>query len=332
MPTAFIRPVLTPAAEAMRRAEAGRATRVPADQVGPPAGLEPGGSCPLVSLTTDFGERDPSAAICRGVVLSIAPHARVLDISHEVAKFSIADGALLLWSALPYIPIGVHVGVIDPGVGTERLPIVLRVARGDLLVGPDNGLLLPAAERLGGVTAAHVLESPEFRLPAVSATFHGRDIFAPAGAHLALGVAPERFGRRLDPGDLVGLDLPRPQAVRGVLRTGVVYVDTFGNVKLAGERDYIEAALGPLATSDALALALTPREPILGAGRPGRADLASEPVPWAVTFGEVGRGGVLLYEDSHGRLCLAVNQASAGARFGLRPGDLVSIRRAGGTG
>src|SRR5712671_4893793 len=109
----------------------------------------------LISLLTDFGARDPSAAILHGVIASIAPDARIVDISHEVHKFAIRDGALLLWCALPYLPVGFHVAVVDPGVGTARLPVAIATVRGDVLIGPDNGLLIGAADRLGGIAAVH---------------------------------------------------------------------------------------------------------------------------------------------------------------------------------
>src|SRR5262245_3242337 len=131
---------------------------------------------PVISLLTDFGARDPSAGILHGVILGIAPEAAIVDISHEVRKYAIRDGALLLWCGLPCLPVGAHVAVVDPGVGTARRPIAIRAARGDVLIGPDNGLLLGGVERLGGVAAAHVLEAPEYRLPVISTSFHGRDI------------------------------------------------------------------------------------------------------------------------------------------------------------
>ena len=115
---------------------------------------------PVISLLTDFGARDPSAGILHGVIRTIAPDADVIDISHEVRKFRIRDGALLLWCALPYLPVGVHVAVVDPGVGTARRPVAVRMARGDILVGPDNGLLLGPADRLGGVAEAVELTAP----------------------------------------------------------------------------------------------------------------------------------------------------------------------------
>jgi S-adenosylmethionine hydrolase len=317
MPRAFTRAVTNPAAD--------RALGDPSRQ-------------PFVSLTTDFGLRDPSAAICRGVILGIAPSVAVVDISHEVAKFAVTDGALLLWCALPYLPVGVHMAVVDPGVGTARRPLGIEVARGDVLVGPDNGLLMPAAERLGGIRRAHALEAPDYRLPEVSSSFHGRDIFAPAAAHLALGVPLDAFGPALDPSALVPLSFPRAEARAGVLDSAAIYVDTFGNVKLAGETTDLVTALGPLDHGTALVIegdsgSRAARKGACAARR-GAASAAATPfhLLWARTFGAVPRGDPLLYEDSYGRLCLAVNQGSAATTLGVRAGDRLRIRRANGPG
>jgi S-adenosylmethionine hydrolase len=274
---------------------------------------------PFVSLLTDFGLRDPSAAICRGVVLGIAPDAEILDISHEVRKYAIRDGALLLWCALPYLPVGTHVAVVDPGVGTVRRPLAIRVARGDHLVGPDNGLLLMAADKLGGVTAAVELREAAYRLPVVSTSFHGRDIFAPAAAHLALGVALGRLGPPIDPATLVSLPVPEPRVLPGALETHVVYVDTFGNVKLTALAPALPEALGEVPFGTQLEIELRP------AGAPARPVSAT----WAETFGSVEPGALLLYEDSYGRLCLALNQGDATASLGLVDDVAVAIRRAG---
>jgi S-adenosylmethionine hydrolase len=269
---------------------------------------------PFVSLLTDFGLRDPSAAICRGVVLGIAPDAEVVDISHEVRKFAIRDGALLLWCALPYLPVGAHVAVVDPGVGTARRPIAIQVARGDHLVGPDNGLLLMAADKLGGVTGAVELREAAYRLPVVSTSFHGRDIFAPAAAHLALGVPLDRLGPSIEPAGLVRLPILEPRVTDGALETHVIYVDTFGNVKLTALAADAAAAFGDMRSG-------TPLEAELG-DRPGTVALT-----WRATFGEAGPGHLLLYEDSYGRLCLAVNQGDAAATLGLRDDMPLIIER-----
>lgn len=274
---------------------------------------------PFISLLTDFGLRDPSAAICRGVVLGIAPDAEILDISHEVRKYAVRDGALLLWCALPYLPIGAHVAVVDPGVGTERRPIALRVARGDHLVGPDNGLLMMAAAPLGGVVDAVELRDPAYRLPVVSASFHGRDIFAPAAAHLALGVALDRLGPRVDPASIVRLPIPQPRVADDRLETHVLYIDTFGNVKFTALASDLHDALPGLAPGDYL-------EIVTGLGPDGAG--RRETVTWQTTFGRVEAGMPLLYEDSYGRLCLAVNRGDAAATFGLVDDLAISMGRA----
>jgi len=272
---------------------------------------------PLVSLLSDFGSRDPSAAIMRGVVLGIAPEARIVDISHDVRKYAIRDGALLLWCALPYLPVGSHVAVVDPGVGTARLPIGIATGRGDVLIGPDNGLLVAAARKLDGIAAVHELREPRYRLPVISTSFHGRDIFAPAGAHLAVGVPLADLGPAVDAATLVPSPIVDPIVEDGSLRSRIVYVDTFGNVKLAGLRADLEAALGPLEPGDAL---------LLDVRRPSEADAIR--TTWQATFGDVARGETLVYEDSYGRLCLAAREADAAGKHGLAEDQDVRIRRA----
>ena len=278
--------------------------------------VTPAAGHPVIGFLTDFG-LDGAAAICRGVMLSIARDAQIIDISHSVAKFAIRDGAYLLWSAVPWLPIGVHVAVVDPGVGTERRSIGLRTARGDVLIGPDNGLLVPAADRLGGVTDARILENREWLLPRTSATFHGRDVFAPVAAHLALGAPFEAAGPPFDPATLVRLDFPVPVVEAGRLRTGVTYVDSFGNLRLGGGVADLVAALGPVEPGIALAVE---------AGAQG--DAPALVARWSRTFGEASAGELLVYEDSSGNLALAESGGSAASRLGLASGARIGIRRA----
>jgi S-adenosylmethionine hydrolase len=272
---------------------------------------------PLVTLLTDFGTRDPWVAICKGVILGIAPDVRLLDITHDVAAFAVREGALTLAAVLPELPIGIHLAVVDPGVGTARRGIAIRVGRGDLLVGPDNGLLLPAAEALGGPVDIHEIQNGRYRREAASRTFHGRDVFAPAAAWLATGIRIEELGPRLLRGDLVELEFARAERLTGLLRTAVIAIDTYGNVSLAGGRSDLEAATGPLERGDALLVAPGTHEH----GAPGVA------AAWASTFGDVGHGTILVYEDSLRRLAVAVNQGSAAVRLALGPGDPVVLRR-----
>lgn len=269
---------------------------------------------PFISLLTDFGLRDPSAAIVRGVVLGIAPAAEVLDISHEVRKFAIRDGALLLWCALPYLPIGFHVAVVDPGVGTARRAVAVEAGRGDILIGPDNGLLAMALDRLGDAVRAVELTERAYQLPVISTSFHGRDIFGPAAAHLATGVPLERLGPPIDIATLQRLPIPHPVVAQGELRAHILYVDTFGNVKLTALGPDLPAALGPLAPGDRLAVETEDR---------------AMTIPWQATFGDAAPGEPLLYDDSYGRLCLAVNQGAAARTLGLAEDQPITIRRAG---
>jgi hypothetical protein len=271
---------------------------------------------PFVSLLSDWGARDPSAAICRAIMLGIAPDALIVDITHDVDKYNVRHGALLLWCALPFMPIGAHMAVVDPGVGTARRPIALETERGDYLVGPDNGLLLAGAQRLGGVTRCHLIENPQYRLPVVSATFHGRDLFAPATAHLAGGVPLEQLGPQVDPDELATVEWPQITVRDGELETAVIYCDTFGNVKLAGLTSDLTEAIGSLEPGMALTLRV-------GDGR--RA--TSEQVTWQHSFGQVRVGQRMLYEDSYGRLCIAENQGNAARSLELEDGSQVTIGR-----
>ncbi len=249
----------------------------------PAAALQPGSSRPFVSLVTDWGARDPSAAICRGVILGIAPDALLVDITHDVEKYNVRHGALMLWCALPFLPVGAHVAVVDPGVGTKRRPVALQTARGDYLVGPDNGLLLPGAEQLGGVVRAHVIDNTDYRLPVLTSTFHGRDLFSPAAAHLALGVPLDEIGPPIDPATLEPIDWPRAVVGNGELEATVIYRDTFGNLKLSAVTADLLAALAGLEPGRTVTVGL-------GSGPQAR----RVEMPWAPTFGEVPVGGHLL--------------------------------------
>lgn len=261
---------------------------------------------PVITFLTDFGPSAP--AVCRGVMFRICPDANIIDVSHQVPRYSIREGARTLVFALPHMPVGIHVAVVDPGVGTERLPVAIRTARGDVLIGPDNGLLIPAAEALGGITGARALEERELMLPVITSSFHGRDIFSPMAAHLANGVPWERVGPAVPVDKLVRLPSIEPTIGDGVLETQIVHVLIFGNVTLAGTPADLEAAIGPL----------TPGRPLVidfpaHAGQPR----AQERTVWHETFGRVPVGSSLLMSDSEGHLSLADNQGDAARRLGL---------------
>lgn len=268
---------------------------------------------PVISFLTDFGP-ESAPAICRGVMLSIARDAQIVDISHSVRKYAILDAAYLLWSTAPWLPVGTHVVVVDPGVGTPRHAIAIRTARGDVLVGPDNGVLMPAAVALGGAVEARILENRELMLPGTTATFHGRDVFAPVGAHLAMGAPFESVGSVIPADSLVALDFPAPIVADGALQTSVAYVDSFGNLRLFGTPEDLASAIGPLVPGRLLTIEFQDS----GGG-------TLETVPWTQTFGDRPILSALLYQDSSGWLAFADNQGHAAGRLGVESGHRVRI-------
>ena len=193
----------------------------------------------FVTFLTDFGLDDDFVGTCHGVIKRIAPETQIIDLTHGIRPGRILQGALVLANTLPYMPAGVHLAVVDPGVGSSRRPLALRDAEGRFYVGPDNGLLLPAAERFGGVADAHELANPAYALERVSRTFHGRDLFSPAAAHLSLGVPLGELGPPIDPDELVRLDVPEPEVGESSIRASVLAVDRFGNAALNLTRDQL---------------------------------------------------------------------------------------------
>jgi S-adenosyl-L-methionine hydrolase (adenosine-forming) len=258
-----------------------------------------------VSFTTDYGTSDGFVAACKGVIAGIAPDVHVLDVTHEVEPHNVRRGGAVLAQTLPYLPPAVHLAVVDPGVGSDRRAVAL-VAGECVLVGPDNGLLLPAANVLGGVTGAHELTEPRYRRPEVSTTFHGRDIFAPAAAHLANGVAPAEFGPAIEPADLVRLAAPISAIVAGRLTSEIVSVDRFGNVQLAAVAD------------DLAVLGVRPGDAV-------RVQLRRSTVDGHVgaAFADVPSGSLLVHVDSAGQVAVAVNGGSAAEALGGQVGEVV---------
>ncbi|MGC4895815.1 SAM hydrolase/SAM-dependent halogenase family protein [Micromonospora sp. DT31] len=265
-----------------------------------PDGLRPTVGGPrCVSLTTDYGLVDGFVAACHGVLARLAPAVRVIDVTHLIPPADVRRGAAVLAQTVPYLPWGVHVAVVDPGVGTERRGIALATP-GGLLVGPDNGLLIPAAEALGGVTAAVELTNPDRLGPVVSHTFHGRDVFAPVAARLALGAPPAGAGPPVDPGTLVRLPEPVVRAEPGGLTAEVLTVDHFGNVQLAAPGTLLD-------------------------GLPSRVLVNGRAAVHGRTFGDAPPGALVVLADSAGLAAIAVNTGRAADTLALAPGDLVTI-------
>ena len=263
-----------------------------------------------ITFLSDYGDEDEFAGVCRAVISQIAPDAPLIDLTHGIGRQGIRHGALALANALPFCPPGIHLAVVDPGVGTARKPVaVTTVEEGRFLVGPDNGLLAPAIERFGGPARAIDLSKSPFRLEPVSATFHGRDVFAPVAAHLALGATLDEAGQKFEPGELTTLELPAAAVEPGRVVAHALYADRFGNVAL--DLDASGAEAGSLAPGGQLEV----RAP------DGRFEAI-----WAGTFAEAARGDLLLHQDSSGRMALAVNGGSAAGLLNLEPDAEVELR------
>jgi S-adenosylmethionine hydrolase len=264
-------------------------------------------SAKIVTLTTDFGLKDPYVAEMKATILSICPTAQIIDVTHEVKKFSIPTGAFMLASAAPYFPNGtIHVAVVDPGVGSTRRPVVIQT-EGGFFVGPDNGLMMLAAEAQS-IKQVREVRSRRFMLTHVSATFHGRDIFAPVAAHLANDVPIEEFGPPIS-------DFVKPSFAQVFITADeavgeVLHVDDFGNVITNIKAKDAEAFRG-----DIMQIQLAHAQP-----------LQVKKLYKAYADGAPQEPLVLI--GSHGYLEVAVNQGSAAAKFSLKVGDQVRLSKA----
>jgi hypothetical protein len=263
----------------------------------------------VITFLSDYGHDDDFVGVCHGVMASIAPESRVIDITHGLPRHDVLAGAIVLRNALPYMPVGVHLAVVDPDVGARRRAVALRVAGGRFLVGPDNGLLSLAAASGEGIIEAADIGRSRFRLAPISATFHGRDIFAPVAAQLAAGATLADAGEPVDPAQLVTLTVPAPIRDGDDVVAHVIYVDHFGNVQLdVGHDDLAGSGLG---LGDRVEL-----------------DNASETAVarFARTFADARPGELIVYEDANRTLAVAVSSGDAAARLGLAPGDELRIR------
>jgi hypothetical protein len=268
---------------------------------------------PTVVFMTDFGVVDDSVALCKGVMYSIAPELRIVDLTHQVAPFSILDGARFLYGASPYFPAGtVFVVVIDPGVGSTRKAMVVKSKRGQYFVLPDNGLMTLVQDR-DGIEAAREITNRDWMIgAALSSTFHGRDIFSPVGAHLAHGLDWTGVGPELDASKLVRLDLqPSRLEERGLSGEVMATDGPFGNLvtNLSGD-DFLK-----LGYRQGQSVHLTI----------GKTEMN---IPFVRTFSDVPLKKPLLYIDSRGHVGLAVNQGSFAATYSVKPPAAIFVGRA----
>jgi S-adenosylmethionine hydrolase len=254
----------------------------------------------IVTLLTDYGRNDDFVGVCHGVIRGIHPDADIVDITHGIERYAVRQGALVLRNTLPYMPKGVHVAVVDPQVGTERRAIALRTGDGRILVGPDNGLLSLAWERCEQVEIAVDITRSPHRLEPVSATFHGRDIFAPVAAHLAAGAELADAGDPLDPDSLERVELPQPRDENGAVVAHALVIDHFGNVGLNVDH-YRLAGTG---------ITLGGRVAVESGGERYVAT-------YAQTFADVKAGELIVYQDAYRMLALAINRGDAGGTLGI---------------
>jgi S-adenosylmethionine hydrolase len=263
----------------------------------------------IVSLLTDYGHEDEFVGVCHAVIRGIAPDVPIVDLTHGIERYGVRQGAIILRNSLPFVPKGVHVAIVDPQVGTERRGLALRTADGRILVGPDNGLLSLAWEQAGGVLVAVDITRSPYRLEPVSATFHGRDIFAPVAARLAAGDELAEAGQLVEPDELQTIELPAMSASDGEVVAHALVVDRFGNVSLNISHDDL-AGTG------------------LALGKSVEVDVRGERflAVFSSTFADVRPGDVVLYEDAYRSLALAINRGSAAATMQLAPDSRVVLR------
>jgi S-adenosylmethionine hydrolase len=261
-----------------------------------------------ICFLSDFGLADDFVGTCKGVMLSVAPGVAIVDLTHEVPGFEVEVGAEILRHATRYMSDDtIYLAVVDPGVGTERRALALRTQNEAFLVGPDNGLLIPAAEALGGILEVVLLTDGRYHVHPVSNTFHGRDVFAPAAAHLAAGVEVSELGEAADPSSLVGLNLPgvEEEGVDEGFTAQIIFIDRYGNARLSIMQEESGLEYGTALKIDA-----------------GDGEM---PVRYLETFGSAKAGELVLVPDSHWRLSLAINKGNAAHALGLKVGGKVRM-------
>jgi len=257
----------------------------------------------IITLITDFGLRDPYVAMMKGVILSINPSARLIDISHQIRVGSILQGASIIRETFPFFPSGtVHIAVIDPGVGSDRRSIAIK-SENQFFVGPDNGLFWPAINDKKGVKIIHLTESRYF-LEHVTYTFHGREVFAPVAAYLSLGIDVEKMGPIVK--DPVQLNLPKPKKREGTLYGQVIRMDNFGNLITNIHHTELEAFLES-------------SQPIIEVGNLFIKNLSQ-------IYSDASEGEPLALINSSNFLEIAVNLGRASEYLGMDSGEIIGTQ------
>jgi S-adenosylmethionine hydrolase len=274
-----------------------------------------------VSLLTDYGTADEFVGLVKAVIRDIAPHVGVIDLTHEIPPYDVRAGSLALARCIGYLPSGVVMAVVDPGVATNRRAVAIEVAGGNgVVIGPDNGLLAPAVAMAGGAERAVELTNPEYQLAAPGATFAGRDVFAPAAAHICNGVDLSELGPDIDAALLLPATVPLPRDDGEAVVAEVLWVDRFGNCQLNVGPDDL-----PAAWADDLKVRIgAPTDVGAGFG-PGIGQGIVRHVVRVSSFAALGPGQPGLVLDSYGMLALCLDRRSAADELGLAAGDQVVL-------
>lgn len=261
-----------------------------------------------ITFLSDYGLTDEFVGVCHGVIRRIAPKVEIIDLTHGIKPQSVREGAMVLAQSVAYMPMGIHLAIVDPGVGSTRLRLAIEAKDGSMLVGPDNGILAMAAARLGGAVACRSIENPDFMLEKLSRTFHGRDVFAPAAAHLAAGAKFDDFGPEVALDALVGLTIAEPRRHDDHFHAVVLHVDRFGNLQLN---------LTPVDLAD------------IGLGVGSVLEVRVEGYRSLITLGEtfsaVPVGELVATEDSYGLVAVSINCGSAAGKLKASLGSSVIL-------
>ena len=265
---------------------------------------------PLISLTTDFGVQSQGIGCMHGVALHISPNANVIDLMHGLPDFDVCAASRTMETVI-FLPVGYHVCVVDPGVGTSRKAIIIKTARGDYLIGPDNGVLISAMRMLGGCEKVVEITNPKYMRQPVSPIFHGRDVFVPAAAHLSVGVKMEKFGSVLDPEKLVKAPYEEALVKSDRIEAEVILVNKFGTLVLNIQRPIWDR------------FGIKDHNRVVIDFENGK----SLEIPFVQTFGDVKEGDPLIMPDDYGRTEVAINMGSFSHRFGVRSGMKCTVRK-----
>lgn len=265
---------------------------------------------PFISLTSDFGVQTQGVGTMKGVALDISPDASVVHLMHGLPDFDLISAARTM-ETVKYLPVGYHVCVVDPGVGTKRKAIIIKVKRGDYLIGPDNGVLIPATKILGGCEKVVEITNPKYMRQPVSPVFHGRDVFTPAASYLSVGVPMEEFGKELKFEELVKAPYEEAELRGGVIRARVIHINKFGSIHLNilhSLWDEFGVEKGQMVTI-------------------GFKDGRILKLPFFETFGDVKKNYPLIFKDDYGRIEVAINQSNFSKKYRVKLGDDCIIKK-----